>query len=351
MFSLDKLMQRWGRIGLALIAVIFTMPLHGDDGAVSVGAGGIVLRREVRISMEKERLVIGMRKVAVEFDFLNESEADVTTEVGFPIPTYQWPYLGSERIPNFSDFRVWIDGQELKYKTEIRARRNGQDYTVLLQQMGINIETFGDFDEYEGATRKKDQITPLSSEQKRQLVELGLIEQYKEGAYSPHWSVSKMYYWEQTFPAHKLIHIRHEYTPVAGAAQIPVEYFNQGVRSRKERRAESDPTSDNYANSISEMIRGACIDPALQKKLSSHSQSGLVFVDYVNYILTSANSWKTPIRDFELVIDRSNPWASDPVQVSFCWDGPVQMLDSVHFSAKKSNLVPTKEIAIFFFRH
>jgi Domain of unknown function (DUF4424) len=85
------------------------VPLHGDDGAASVAAGGIVLRKESRISMEKERLTVGARKVTVEFDFLNESDQDITTEVAFPIPPYdESPALGSERLPNFPDFRVWV---------------------------------------------------------------------------------------------------------------------------------------------------------------------------------------------------------------------------------------------------
>jgi hypothetical protein len=210
------------------------LPLRGDDGAASVGAGGVVLRREERISMEKERLTIGMRKVTVEFDFLNESAQDISTEVAFPIPPYHESLmLGMERLPNFPDFKVWVDGKNLEYKTEMKGSLGGKDYSALLQKMGINIETFGDFEVYDGATKKTDQISKLTPAQQSELLAAGLIERYAGEKYIPHWSVSKTYYWKQDFPAHRIVHIRHEYTPVAGAAEIPVEYFDAKNKSEK----------------------------------------------------------------------------------------------------------------------
>jgi hypothetical protein len=337
-------------LGIAFFPLIFGIPLRGDDGAASVAAGGIVLRKEPRISMERERLTIGMTKVTVDFDFLNESQENITTAVGFPVPTYQWPYMGSEIIPNFPDFRVWVNGRELKYKTDLKAVRNGQDYAVLLREMGVNIETFGDFDVYEGATQKQNQILPLTPEQKARLLQLGLLDRSGDGSYSPHWSVSKMYYWEQDFPAQQIVHIRHEYTPVAGAGNIPAEYFDRGVRTHAIQTEKADPQGSEYAKGISEMIRDGCVDPGLERRLSFPTKSGFVFVNYVNYILTSANTWKTPIHDFELHIDQTIPGSNDSVHTSFCWDGAVQHADANHFVAKKVNFTPTKEFVVYFFR-
>jgi hypothetical protein len=36
--------------------------------------------------MEKERLTIGESKVTVEYEFLNDTDKNITTEVAFPIP-------------------------------------------------------------------------------------------------------------------------------------------------------------------------------------------------------------------------------------------------------------------------
>ena len=51
--------------------------------------------------------------------------------------------------------------------------------------------------------------------------------------------------------------------------------------------------------------------------------------NYVDFILTTANTWKTPIEDFTLIVDRSGPDNSsrrtevariqNKVLVSFCW--------------------------------
>jgi hypothetical protein len=337
-------------IGVAVLASLLAFPLSGDDGHASVGAGGITLTKESRILMKKEKLSIGMQKVSVEFEFLNESATGISTDVAFPIPAYQWPYLGSERIPNFPDFRVWVDGVEIKYSTELRATRNGHDYSALLQQMGINIETFGDFDVYEGGAQKPNQFLHLASPQLEQLRANGLVDLQKDGSYTPHWGVSKMYYWAQSFPAGKVVHIRHEYTPVSGAAEIPAEYFNQKYRIRKVQPTNSNASGEEYAKNIAESIENACTDLTLQKRLSTHNRSGLVFMDYVNYVLVSANTWKTPIRQFELVVDKTNAWGKEPVFVSFCWDGPVDQIDPTHFSARKTDFIPTKDIAIYFFR-
>jgi hypothetical protein len=47
------------------------MPALGNDSAASVAVGGIQLKREARISMEKERLTISSERVTVEYEFLN----------------------------------------------------------------------------------------------------------------------------------------------------------------------------------------------------------------------------------------------------------------------------------------
>jgi hypothetical protein len=74
---------------------------------------------------------------------------------------------------------------------------------------------------------------------------------------------------------------------------------------------------------------------------------------WVDYILTTANSWKTPIKDFTLIIDRrkdSQRIGGAALQyVSLCWDGPIQKLDADHFLAHKTNFVPKKELRVTFF--
>ena len=75
---------------------------------------------------------------------------------------------------------------------------------------------------------------------------------------------------------------------------------------------------------------------------------------WVDYILTTANNWKTPIKDFELLVERPKGETKrrsrfDTWYVSFCWDGDVSEIDSDHFLARKVNFVPKRELRVFFF--
>ncbi len=71
----------------------------------------------------------------------------------------------------------------------------------------------------------------------------------------------------------------------------------------------------------------------------------MVLAEWVNYILTAANSWKTPIRQFELIVERP-----EGDVVSFCWDGKVQKVDKTRFRAKAQDFVPAKELVVCFFQ-
>ncbi len=62
--------------------------------------------------MERERLTISLTRVTVEFEFLNNTDRDITVEVAFPVPPYNSDFptapLGfriSEQA--FPDEEVW----------------------------------------------------------------------------------------------------------------------------------------------------------------------------------------------------------------------------------------------------
>ena len=73
--------------------------------------------------------------------------------------------------------------------------------------------------------------------------------------------------------------------------------------------------------------------------------NGLLELSSVDFILTTANTWKRPIEDFTLIVERTDPKDT----VSFCWDGPIKKLDANHFQAHATNLIPTKELHIGFY--
>ena len=175
----------------------------------------------------------------------------------------------------------------------------------------------------------------LTAEQRKQLEKLGLFAEDGE----PLWLVKKKYHWRQTFPAHKTIHIRHEYTPIAGGSNDTS--YGMGPNP--------DPQS-------AKLLQSLCIDGKLREILQEVADSNpqgrgpgtIAPYSYVDFILTTANTWKTPIEDFTLIVERSHSKDSRDY-VSFCWNGPVTRVDADHFSAHVVNLIPTTELRVGFF--
>jgi hypothetical protein len=100
----------------------------------------------------------------------------------------------------------------------------------------------------------------------------------------------------------------------------------------------------------SDLLFDSCVDPALRKLLIAAAPSnrgtrpGTIDTLWVDHILTTANAWRTPIKDFELVVKKTSPEDC----VSFCWDGKVETLDNRTFIARVKNFVPKYELQVLF---
>jgi len=336
---------------LALLSLSATlMPtLYADDGASSIAAGGIiVMKREPRVVMAKEVLRISPTRILVDYDFRNDSDDDVKTFVAFPVPAYG--FGESEGVfgdPAFKNFRLLVDGKEKNFEIEVRAFVGKRDITALLKREHIDAVTFGHFDE-----KQHDYGTPAPDFQRanpasrQRLIAEGA---FKDG--EPNWKIEKKYYWTQTFPAHQTTHIEHRYPPVLGGTNS-VRY---GLEAKKLPR----PTDD--AKYVAREIESLCLEPKLQTKLLALSAQNDMSVpfNYVDFILTTANTWKMPIEDFTLIVDRpapdksivSNPTTTprrNEALVSFCWNGPIEKTDATHFTAHITNFIPAKELRIGF---
>lgn len=55
-----------------------------------------------------------------------------------------------------------------------------------------------------------------------------------------------------------------------------------------------------------------------------------------------------PIKKFELVVKKTADTENLRHIANFCWDGPVTRLDEQHFSAKRTDFVPTGELKVLF---
>jgi hypothetical protein len=322
-----------------------------NDGAAEIALGGIRLKQERRVAMVKERLCISKKKVRVEYEFLNESKEDVTTEVAFPIPDYEIS-LGLGWAP-FEEFLVEVDGKRSQFLIEATGWIRGQDITPILKNLGVRVETFGDWKM--GTTNRRAGVTVpatsqfhcLPDEQLKPLVASGLLEDQDKNSpdgLMPNWTVRKTYHWTQTFPAGVTVRVAHEYTPATGSA-------NQLTFADLEHPR---PREDDYR--YNQSAESGCIDASQRKSLSravelrnqrnpkdAEWRKDSFTGDWVRYILTTANTWKTPIRDFELIVER------DPGEfVTFCWDGPVEKTGANTFRAQMKDFVPNKELTVYF---
>ena len=124
--------------------ILASISLRADDGAASVAAGGlVVMKREPRITMAKEVLRISGSKVVVDYDFRNDSDDDITTEVAFPIPDYDHGLDRAGAVATFDDFRLFIDGAAGRYQVEARAFLKNTEYKQLLTSLHVDIASFG----------------------------------------------------------------------------------------------------------------------------------------------------------------------------------------------------------------
>jgi len=334
-YTLHMPLSAFRRFAFRIIASIAFLSaarsLHADDGAASIAAGGIVMVREPRITMQKEVLRISDSKVQVDYEFRNDTASDITTEVAFPVPAYSldWVYY-SIKQQGFENFELAVEGKSTRFEIEAKAKLKGRDVSPILKKYGIDIASLGHFNQ---KTSFASDIRRLSPMQRAALIYAGLLGP-ENGQDEANWTVEKKYYWQQTFPAHSVIHISHGYTPVLGNTNS-VRY---GFESS------ADPASREEDESV-------CIDPKLRETLMGYlaaSQENSVPLSYVDFILTTANTWKTPIEDFTLIVERPHAKGASQNFVSFCWDGPIVKLDADNFSAHIDNLIPKKELRIGF---
>jgi hypothetical protein len=281
----------------APLCALGTASVEANDAAVETAAGGLQLKEERRVAIVKERLYIGKKLlrpdpghipifmnryvITVEYEFVNESNEDVTTEVGFPLPLFTYPWEDLIQDRRIHGFKVEVDGKGVPFVTGIRAKANGRDVTDLLRWNGIDIESFGRFD-HNPRGPSTNQVEGLPKEMQARLRAAGAI----DDELAPKWAVAVTYHWKQTFPSRRVLRVRHEYNAIPG--------FSYGYNVRK------------Y---LSEFKDG-CFNEALTAGLEGavrrapKSEFGpMINGEWVKYILTTANTWKTPIRDFELIVE------------------------------------------------
>ena len=323
-------------------------------------------RRETRIVMAREVLQISLKKVVVDYDFRNDTAEDVKTEVAFPVPPYDWGVTSMPpSITSFPDFRLSIDGKPASYQSDAKAIINGKDVADILVADGIDVASFGHADD---DVRMGRDLIRLPEGEKKRLAAMGIIDLDNDNnntanGYIANWEVHLQYHWTQRFPAHSTVHIRHEYSPFAGFASY---YFRRGdeqklldvgkisVDESKPIPLKPDDRGDITSFCMGLPLAKSMVSSIHQVLLNNPSDPDLyaeIEFQWVDFILTSANTWRRPIEDFTLIVERPKPVNGGKVFVSFCspGEGAVEKTDVNLFQVHLTNFVPVSELHIGFF--
>ncbi len=274
----------------ALVAL--TTPLFANDTLVTLGAGGLVPLKSAEIAMESEDLQISTRQITVRYVFRNKTNHDIDATVAFPLPPLNGGDLENEpmRLPskdplNFMDFKVSVDGKEVRPEAQVRATFENQDITQRLIALGLPVSV---------ADKRFDAaLAKLPRARQNQIEKDNWIECYDGqprqcGAY---WTTEIQYHWRQHFPAGATVAVEHTYRPVVGGAYIVASM--SGASSVKA-----------YCGGPDALGQVA----ALKKRHPAKSRDDIVLWERrVQYILTTANNWSGPIGDFKLTVVTENP--------------------------------------------
>lgn len=312
-------------IWLALICLAPNLaagPVAANDSSAALESGELQLTRNPDVTLEREDLYLSAREVKVSYRFRNLSDKDVVTLVAFPMPPIevgQAAYsIDPDASDNFIDFRLWVDGKELKPKLQLRATRFGVDLTDVLEKYKLPVLPFGDA--YHG------RFKGFTEGERAELERAGLVDWSTEHGPNntmlpnPHWEAHATYYWEQTFSTGKITEIAHSYRPVPA-----VSFYG------------------SYTLENEEQITAYCLDEdteALQVFFKTHPEGTQ---RELFYILTTANNWQGEIGEFNLTIDKGKP----ETLVSLCFDG-MEKTGPATFKASLKDFTPEQDLEVLF---
>ncbi|MFB3921850.1 MAG: DUF4424 family protein [Terriglobia bacterium] len=290
------------RAAVVLCGILFLLicsPANANDTFATLGAGGLVSAKSTQIVMESEHLQISVHQITVRYLFRNDTAKDVEAIVAFPLPDldgggiYNVPIeLPRKSDWNFVDFKVRSNGQPIPVKMETRARNGDRDINARLRALGVPVSVL--LEPLNSALMKLSAAQRAELEKEHLIVRDGfnppLRSVGREGWWAT-WTMQVKFYWTQRFPANSIVELVQTYRPVVGGS-----YFAE----------ESDGEE-----SVQPYCGGAEALRQIERIKQSHERKGkphLVFHERcIDYILTTANNWRGPIRHFRLSVQIDSP--------------------------------------------
>jgi hypothetical protein len=277
---------------LALLAFA-ALPAPANDTAVTLGAGGLVPVKSSAIALLSEDLEISPARIAVHYTFRNSGPRDENVTVAFPLPEINGgdvaniPINIPSRDPlNFIDFRVVVDGRKVEPAVEVRAFFEDAEITGRLRSLGIPLSVLDG-----NVTAAVHKLTPADRTrlERDHWIDCSLT---SDGKCWPYWRSRIQFYWTQRFPAGADVDVRHEYRPVVGGSQV----YETSDAASATRSYCPTPNALGRIRALQRAHRGR--QPADRPVLAERR---------VDYILTTANNWAGPIRNFRLSVAAAGP--------------------------------------------
>jgi hypothetical protein len=300
---------------LLFISMILSGSGFANDAVSSQTLEGIVFSKTDAIALRKEKLFVSPKEIKVDYIFENTTSSNQNLLLSFPLPPIEANYMGNQET--FESFSVAVDGKNVEYQTECRAFTTSGEVTEELKKLGLPICNF-----------KK--TTELTKEILAVLIKKKIYSNENvDEELNPAFSIHRKHYWTQTFLPLKKVQIQHKYRPLLGMNSIGQlshswsEFLPEGSLSICLVTAPDEMTAEQKAK---------CKDE-LKDSIDSRAY-------YLNYIITSANTWKNGIEDFELM-------ATGAALILGEVDGK-RDADFKELKLLKKNFKPKKEITIEF---
>lgn len=335
---------------LILLACLLLTPVlcGANDGFGGLTATGLQFHQSGSVRMLSEDLFLSPDQVRVTSVFRNVGSDEVRGEVIFPLPPISLSALIDSgfalpehqlRRDNVVDFTATINGRPIEVHTERIAVREppyderrtpsagydtpGEEITALLKELGIPLSL--------NTTDVAAALARLPQPSQERLKSRGLAEFFDHEPPLPNWSIIVRYHWSQVFAAGREVTIEHRYTPAPPG----------GIFVWPAQEKDLDPYQQ-------ELIRTYCIDATTRKALSRRlhrpgtgNPAGTGTALLLDYVLTTANTWRGPIGSFRLTIDKGK---ADNI-LSLCIDG-IRTSGPTTFVVEKNDFTPTRDLRL-----
>lgn len=347
-------------------AALLALPAAANDGFAGMTATGLEFSKTDAIAMQSEDLKIGLDKITVDYVFKNTSDADVSGTVAFPMPVFgpsTFQFSPTQFVAadidkeNPVDFTATVDGQAVAVKAEKRAfepkplvenpdpeapyvpppasaeyDEPGTDITDYLTSLGIPISY-----DPEKIMAAIDKLTPAQQKEliDRNLVGDGRADNIPETRWVVGWTVQTRYYWDQTFKAGAEVKISHSYQTHPSGGLF---YWYDWTAPTAD--WETDPNGEDKKRFCISGETGEAIKAALPADPEQGgSRHGTLY--FIQYVLTTAHTWKGPIGAFKLTLDKGD----EKNVLSTCMEG-LTATGPTSYTVEKTNYSPDKDLEI-----